>query len=107
MSDKDTVGVSFASDWLRGRHEFSKPITEGNKRKKNSGLLSTLNIKLLCQIRKSLFLPNHSLVVGKDPNMIFFNQDLKSMFTLITCLMHKCNVSYEKWDVHYYCGLMD
>ena len=90
MSDKDTVGVSFASDWLRGRHEFSEPI------------LSTLNIKLLCLIRKSLFLPNHSLVVSKDPNMIFFNQDLKSMFTLITCLMHKCNVSYEKLDVHYY-----
>ena len=33
VSDKDTVGVSFAADWLRGGHEFSEPITEGNKRK--------------------------------------------------------------------------
>ena len=31
VGDQDVVGFSFASDWLRGWHEFSGPITERNK----------------------------------------------------------------------------
>ena len=33
VGDQDVIGFSFASDWLRGWHEFSGPITERNKAK--------------------------------------------------------------------------
>ena len=33
VGDQDVIGFSFASDWLRGWHEFSGPITERKKAK--------------------------------------------------------------------------
>ena len=33
VSDQVTFGFSFASDWLRGWREFSRPITERRKAK--------------------------------------------------------------------------
>ena len=43
--DQDVIGFSFASDWLRGCHEFSGPITERNKAKPMQFQI-TLDIRL-------------------------------------------------------------
>ena len=47
MNDQVAIGFSFASDWLRGWHEFSRPITECSKAKPMQSRI-TFNTQLNC-----------------------------------------------------------
>ena len=39
VSNQVEIGFSFASDWLRGWHKFSKPITERSRAKPMQSLI--------------------------------------------------------------------
>ena len=52
-SDQVAIGLSFASDWLRGWREFSRPITERSKAKPMQSRITfdtQLKIALLCYV---------------------------------------------------------
>ena len=64
-SDQVAIGFSFASDWLRGRREFSRPITERSKEKpmqsritfdtiKNCSIIATFDSKVCFTVKDPL-----------------------------------------------------
>ena len=91
MSDQVEIGFSFASYWLRGWREFSRPITERNKAKPMQFWI-TFDTQLKIALRSTSYLKSEFILffVTEGPNVAA---------DILKVVLHKCDHSRKPQSV--------